>query len=223
YNNHVGQASAMAGKEIPFSIATVGTKAKDIRSNLNRMIKAGLSEEQMLAALTTEPAKLLGVSDLLGTVEKGKIANLVITDKPYFEEKSNVRMVIADGHLFEYEAPKKKAKKKGAEGEASEAAAVAGDWTFTIDVPGQTTNGTLTLTQDGSDVSGKMKTTQTPEKDIEDTELKGNTLTFSLTTDVQGQSITLDFELEIDGDKLDGNVSVGEFGSFEVTGSKKPN
>ena len=223
YKNHVGQAAAMAGKEIPFSIATVGTKAKDIRANLNRMIKAGLSEDQMLAALTTEPAKLLGVSDVLGTVEKGKIANLVVTDKPYFEEKSNVRMVIADGHLFEYEAPKKKAKKAGAGADAAEAAAVAGEWTFTIDVPGQTTDGTLTLTQDGSDVSGKMKTSQTPEKDIEDAELKGNTLTFSLTTDIQGQSITLDFELEIDGDKLDGDVSVGEFGSFEVTGSKKPN
>lgn len=105
------QAAELAKAGIPFGFSSGSVKAKDIRENIGRMIKAGLSEDQALAALTTSPAKLLGLSDLMGTVEKGKIANLVVTDRPYFAEKSNVRYVFIDGVPTQYEAKKKEDKK----------------------------------------------------------------------------------------------------------------
>ena len=59
--------------------------------------------EFTLAALTTVPAELLGLSRSLGTVERGKIANLFITDGPLFEEDTKVRRVFVDGISHEIE------------------------------------------------------------------------------------------------------------------------
>jgi imidazolonepropionase-like amidohydrolase len=53
--------------------------------NLTKAIKNGLTADQALAMLTTNPAELLGVSDTLGTIAEGKAANLVITSAPLFQ------------------------------------------------------------------------------------------------------------------------------------------
>ena len=131
YTQTVSQAATFAKAGIDFGLSTEGSKVKSIQENLRTMIKHGLSEEDALAALTTHPANILGVSDIMGTVEAGKIANLVISDKPYFEEKSNVRYVFVEGNLFEFEAPKP--KKKG-DPDAAPAKA-AGTWSYTVETP----------------------------------------------------------------------------------------
>jgi imidazolonepropionase-like amidohydrolase len=72
--------------------------------NLSKNIDAGLTPEQALAMLTTNPAELLGVSDTMGTVEKGKVANFVITSAPLFhgsdakgDDKAKILSVWVDG------------------------------------------------------------------------------------------------------------------------------
>lgn len=220
YDSFVGQAATFAEAGIPFAFSTMGTKASDLRGNLQRMIKAGLTEETALAALTTTPAEMLGVSNVLGTVEKGKIANLVIADKPYFEEGSNVRMVIADGQVFEFEAKKKKSGNKSGEGIKPES--LAGKWSYTIEVPGQTTTGTMALKSNGGGVEGTISSDQMGTTDMKDVALDGNTLTFSMNVDIQGQSMTLDYSLDFSEDTFEGNVSVGSFGSFDISGAKIP-
>lgn len=105
---HLSQAAVFEKKEIPFGFSAMDVNAKDVKGNLKKMIDNGLSKETALAALTTVPAKFFGLSDVMGSVESGKIANLVVTDQPYFEENSNVRYVLVDGHLHEYEVKKKK-------------------------------------------------------------------------------------------------------------------
>lgn len=57
----------------------------------------GLSREDALKAMTIWPAEIFGVSDLLGTIEVGKIANLVITDGDPLEITSNVQRLIIAG------------------------------------------------------------------------------------------------------------------------------
>src|SRR5690606_22555478 len=81
---YVAQASAFQKAGVSFGFSTASAKTKDIPANLRRMIAGGLTEDQALAALTTAPAQLLGIADRVGTVDNGKIANLVISDKPYF-------------------------------------------------------------------------------------------------------------------------------------------
>jgi imidazolonepropionase-like amidohydrolase len=82
---------------------------KNFRHNLALALDRGLSEDDALAALTTVPAKLCGVSTNLGTIEPGKIANLtVVSGKGYFDPESKVTAVWIDGRFYrtETEAPK---------------------------------------------------------------------------------------------------------------------
>lgn len=211
------QAAMMAKAGIAFGFSAMDVKAKDVRANLTRMIEAGLTADQALAALTTNPAKMLGVADMMGTVEEGKIANLVVSDKPYFEEGANVRYVFVDGMPHEYEVKKKKPKKKG---DPEAVVSAAGTWSITIAIPGQTTDSELVITGEPGDLSGSLKA-QGETTDISNVELDGDTLTFDAKVDAGGQSISLSFELTIDGDSIEGSVGVGNFGNFDVEGERQ--
>jgi len=102
---YAGQAAAFQKGGVPFGFSTLSAKPKDIRGNLKRMIKAGLSEDAALAALTTNAAQAMGMGDRLGTIDNGKIANLVITRRPYFDDKSKVKYVFIAGKMYKVEAP----------------------------------------------------------------------------------------------------------------------
>lgn len=81
-----------------FALTTARLRDKDeFRANVRLAIQGGLSEADALAALTTVPAGLLGVEKRMGTVEAGKIANLLLTDGPVFEKKTKYRSVFVDG------------------------------------------------------------------------------------------------------------------------------
>src|SRR5207244_9568478 len=71
-----------AGVVLAFSTGgQPGDKPWDkFRENLRKAIAEGLSPDAALAALTTNPAKILGVEKQLGTVTAGKAAHLVVTD-----------------------------------------------------------------------------------------------------------------------------------------------
>ncbi|HMG92935.1 MAG TPA: amidohydrolase family protein [Chryseolinea sp.] len=111
---HAGQASSFQKAGVAFGFTTLSAKTKDISSNLRRIIRAGLTEDQALAALTTSPASLLGLSDRLGSIDPGKVANLVISRKPYFDEKSKMQYVFVDGVMYRIESKEieKPAEKK---------------------------------------------------------------------------------------------------------------
>lgn len=216
---HEEQAAMLSKAGLPFGFSTLNAKAKDVRANLGRMIKAGLTEDQALAALTTAPARMLGLSDIMGTVEKGKIANLVVTDQPYFAEGSNIRYVFVDGMPSEYEVKKKKKKKPG---DPDAKVMAAGEWNLEIDVPmEQMASPTLTIIDDDGSLSGKLVSGM-GTNDISDMSLEGDNLTFSYTTEGGGQTVTVSFDLTIDGDSLEGSMSAGSFGSFDVEGSREP-
>ena len=50
-----------------------------------------------IRALTINAAKIAGVADRLGSIEKGKIANLIVTDGDLFAPEMAVRYVFAAG------------------------------------------------------------------------------------------------------------------------------
>ncbi len=77
---------------------------KKFLAQLRKATERGLSNDETLAALTTTPAGLLGMDDKLGTIEQGKIANIVVTDGDIFSSKTNIKDVWVDGHRFEVEA-----------------------------------------------------------------------------------------------------------------------
>ncbi len=215
HDQYVGQAAQFEKKNVKISFSTLDTKSKDIKPNIMRMVKGGLSEKGALAALTTNPASLLGISSMAGTVEQGKIANIFITDKPYFEEKSKIKYVIMDGVVKENKEEKK--KKKKSDGENVE---IQGMWSYEVEIPGETQSGTIKIEGTGDDMKVSTDSSDEPGEFLDGTNVNfdDNTLSFDLNFDGMTYSISLDFE----GADFEGTVSVGEVGSFPMTGSKKP-
>jgi len=57
---------------------------------LRKAVSRGLSPEAALRALTLEPARLLGVAEQIGSLERGKLANFFVTDGDVFAPTSKV-------------------------------------------------------------------------------------------------------------------------------------
>ncbi len=92
-----------AGVTVAFTTDLLRDKG-EIIDRVRTAMKEGLTEEQALAALTTAPAAILGVSERMGTVEAGKAANLVVisTEKnEIFGKKREVESMWIDGQRYE--------------------------------------------------------------------------------------------------------------------------
>ena len=57
----------------------------------------GMGKEEALKAITITPAEIFGVADRLGSIEKGKVANLFVTDGDPFETQTQVKHVFISG------------------------------------------------------------------------------------------------------------------------------
>lgn len=83
------QPAAFEKTGITFCFTTFGLKDfKDFIPNIRKAIQYGLSEQKALEALTTIPAKIIGANDQLGSLETGKLANLLITSGPLFDDQT---------------------------------------------------------------------------------------------------------------------------------------
>ncbi len=88
-----------AGVEFAFTAALLKDQSKFI-PNVKKAVARGLSADAALAALTTTPAKLLGVSGEMGTLEPGKRANFLVTDGDLFAEKTVLRETWIAGRRY---------------------------------------------------------------------------------------------------------------------------
>lgn len=76
---------------------------RDFVRNAARAVKEGLTADAALRALTINAARIAGAADRLGSLEKGKIANVIVTDGDLFEDRSRVVHVFVDGRKVEAE------------------------------------------------------------------------------------------------------------------------
>ena len=60
-------------------------------------IRYGLPEEEALKGLTINAAKIARVSDRVGSIEKGKDADIVVLNGPWYETSTRVDLVYVDG------------------------------------------------------------------------------------------------------------------------------
>lgn len=82
-------ASVLEKAGVNFVLTTDGLKEKkEFPSALQKALKCGLSKDQALKALTTLPAKLLGIENQVGTLKSGMLANFFICTKDYFEKEN---------------------------------------------------------------------------------------------------------------------------------------
>jgi len=91
-------AANLAKSGVPFALTSLGlADGPAFLKAVQAAIKAGLSREDALRALTIRPAEYLGVAAELGTLEAGKIANIVLAKGDLFDEKTEIVRVFVDG------------------------------------------------------------------------------------------------------------------------------
>ncbi|MDH3733916.1 MAG: amidohydrolase family protein [Gemmatimonadota bacterium] len=96
----------LAGAGVRFAITTDGLSSiNDFLPNLRIAVARGLSESDALAALTTTPASWLGIERTHGTIEAGKVANLVVSEGDLFAEEATVRDVWVQGTVYSVTRP----------------------------------------------------------------------------------------------------------------------
>jgi imidazolonepropionase-like amidohydrolase len=113
--------AVLQNQGLPVALTTYGLEdKKDFRPNLLLARDRGLAESNALAALTTVPAKLCGMENLLGAIEAGRIANLTVVDGAgYFDKESKVQAVWIDGRYYDTGASGKKDAEKSAKKQES--------------------------------------------------------------------------------------------------------
>jgi len=104
---YVSMPAQYAEAGVLFSFTSYGMEAKEIAKSVHEYLDAGLSQDAMLAAFTTHAADLLGLSESMGSLDVGKMANLVVTQGDLFAEKSKVRYVFVDGSKYAIASDKK--------------------------------------------------------------------------------------------------------------------
>jgi imidazolonepropionase-like amidohydrolase len=202
---------ALKAAGIPFALTTRGLKnMADFTVNVRKMLEAGLAEGDAIAALTTVPAKLLGVERSLGTLDAGKIANVLVADGPIFAKDTKLKRVFVDGTDYPIE---EKAKPKG---DPNAVVDPRGTWSVAIDFGGTTVQRVWTITGARGSYTGTAETrggTVTFEK----VELAGNSLTVRIPgTEGRGAS---EATVIITGETFEGTSEMGSR-SATLTGTR---
>ncbi len=201
---------ALTKAGVKFALYSGGiTTPKDILKAAKKSIDAGLAPDAALRALTLSAAEIFGVADRLGSIENGKIANLVIADGDLFEEKTKIKMVFVDGHRFEVREPEK--PKEPPKGD------ITGKWKLSYTTPEgpEESSADLAMDKDGT-VSGTL-TSKRGTASIISGYLSVDRFSFTINIPIEGSPADVTFSGTFDGTSLKGNISVQGI-TIEFTG-----
>ena len=226
------QALYKAGVRFAFQSGGL-TRPQDFLVNASRAIEAGLPKEEALKALTIYPAEIFGVADQLGSLEPGKIANVVVASGDLFDRRTQIKYVFVDGRQFEVKLPAPAGtggpgggrgpggRGPGGPGGAASAAGVAsGSWTVNLNGPQGPVQLTLNLQQQGSALTGNV-VSPFGTAAISEGQVNGNDITFSYTAEIQGNQIPISGRGTIEVNSIRGTLTfAGQ--QAEFTGTRTP-
>jgi len=200
---------------VKFAFYSGGISApKDILKAAKKSIDAGLASDAALRAFTLSPAEIFGVADRLGSIENGKIANLVVTDGDLFEEKTKIKMVFVDGRRFEVHEPEK--PKDPPKGD------ITGKWKLSYNTPegAEESTADLTMDKDGT-ITGSL-TSHRGTANIISGYLSGDKFSFTINIVLDQGATDVTFTGTFDGTSLKGSIAVMGM-SLDFTGVKPGN
>lgn len=141
-------ASKLTQAGVKFAFADGGLSTwSEYLANAGRTAESGLTADQAVRALTLSPAEILGVSDRLGTIEVGKIANLTLTRGDLLAGR--VAHLFVNGSMVEVRA----------QATAAGQSMAGGAWTLTVTTDEGDRQVTATLQQVGDQVRGTIQGT----------------------------------------------------------------
>lgn len=99
YDVNYSAPSKLAAAGVRFAITSgdAGSEVRNLPYTAGMASAFGLSKDDALKAVTLWPAQILGVGNRLGSIEAGKIANLVVTDGDLLEARTNTKYLFIDG------------------------------------------------------------------------------------------------------------------------------
>lgn len=204
--------AALAKTGAKFAFYSGGIAApKDILKAVKKSIDAGLAPEVALRSLTLTPAEIFGVADRLGSLENGKIANLLVTDGELFEEKTKIKMVFVDGEKFEVKEPEK--PKDPPKGD------LTGKWVLSYTTPEGSEGSTadLSMEKDGN-LTGNV-TSKRGTAAIISGYASADKFSFTINLPIQGEPADVVFSGTFDATSLKGALHVLSY-SIDFTGAK---
>jgi imidazolonepropionase-like amidohydrolase len=206
--------SALAKAGATFALVSGAGKTGDFLPGIRKAIKNGLSDDDALRATTLAPARIFGFERQLGTLEHGKIANVVVSDKPIFDEKAKVTHVFVDGREIRLS---KDDKKPAAESAASP---IDGTWNLTV----RATQGSVSISATLRNEDGQLTGTYTGDRgsgDIRGGSYSDGSFEFTISATAQNEAETTDwvFRGTLAGDAMQGSVTT-TLGTFDFSGSK---
>jgi imidazolonepropionase-like amidohydrolase len=101
----VPAALEKAGIKYAFSSEGLQTPAEFVRGVARAVRDGGLTADEALRALTVDAAKIAGASDRVGTLAKGKIANVILVEGELFGDQPRIRRVFVDGRPVNIDLP----------------------------------------------------------------------------------------------------------------------
>ncbi|CAN5466669.1 amidohydrolase [soil metagenome] len=91
---------SQTGVKFCISTGNDGAEVRDLPYHAGLASAYGLAKDEALKSVTLYPAQILGLSDKLGSIEVGKIANVVVTDGDILEPRTNVKYLFINGRLL---------------------------------------------------------------------------------------------------------------------------
>ncbi|MFP6615135.1 MAG: amidohydrolase family protein, partial [Candidatus Hydrogenedentota bacterium] len=196
WEEQVNNLHALIGAGVDVAITGRDLKSPDkLTKNFEAALKLDLTADELLSALTQSSANILGLGDQLGSLESGKIANVVLLTKPLGHKGSQVRHLFIDGTQFSYAT---EGKKKGADGDTAEMAKLEiegrlEDLDFVVD-------SVVDVKKEGSWATGATIKVQVANDDLDESE---KTLDELITT-FRGPGLSEDrIELEVKTESLE--------------------
>ena len=86
-----------AGVRFCISTGDAGPEVRNLAQYAGMAAAFGLSKADAVKSVTLYPAQILNVADRLGSIEVGKMANLVVTDGDLLEIRTRIRFLLIDG------------------------------------------------------------------------------------------------------------------------------
>ena len=204
--------AALAKAGVKFAFYSGGiTVPKDTLKAAKKSIETGLAPDAALRALTLSPAEIFGVADRLGSLENGKIANLVVTDGDLFEEKTKIKMVFVDGRRFEVREPEK--PKEPPKGD------LTGKWNLSYTTPDGPEEATADLVMDRDGTISGTVTGKRGTASVISGYLSVDKFSFTINIPLEGSTADVIFAGTFDGTSLKGSISVRGV-ALEFTGVK---
>ena len=89
-----------AGVKFAVSTGDTGAETRDLPYHAGIAGAFGLGREEALKSVTLYPAQILGIADRFGSIETGKVANIVVADGDILDPRTNIKYLFINGRLL---------------------------------------------------------------------------------------------------------------------------